>query len=244
MPSKYIGPIKWLGGSAIVAFIIAVVFPAISNALLSEAARRAVLVNAIPFFAAFVGILLLFILLIFIVALRYNGKIPSRTYKGVEYVIMAGILFGVVCLFQPFSFVPYRYGFLLLLGSTLSFILWSHIVGGNVQLEAALPPLSARANVIGLIGAVVVVMLLTYSIVSVNQPKPPYGIRERVWNSYDDARKATVAAEALSNFNSVELPFLVVFSLLPAALMFFVVREVFADHRIVMRQAVPAVGTG
>ena len=69
MPSKYIKPIKVLGTSAIIAFAIALLFPVISNALLSDEARKAVLVNAIPFFAAFVGILLLFILLIFMVAI-------------------------------------------------------------------------------------------------------------------------------------------------------------------------------
>ncbi|MBZ0282259.1 MAG: hypothetical protein K8L97_16075 [Anaerolineae bacterium] len=242
MASKYFGPIKWLGGIAIIAFAIALIFPVIGNALFSEALRRAVLINAVPFFAAFVGVLLLFILVIVLVAMRYNGKIPSRTYQSVEYVIMGGILFGVFCLFQPFSFVPYRYGFLLLLISTLSFILWSHVVGGNRKLDAALPPLSAKANIAGLIAGGLVIVVLMAAIISVNAPKPPYGVRERTYNSYSDERKAEVAVAATQEFNTVELPFMLIFNLFPAAVVFFVVREAFADRRETVLAAVPAVG--
>lgn len=244
MSSKYIGPIKRLGGAAVIAFIIALVAPSITNALLSEEARKAVLVNAVPFFAAFVGILLLFILSIVLVARRYNGQIPPRTYQSIEYICMGGILFGVLCLFQSFSFIPYRYGFLLLLGSTLSFILWSHVVGGKASLTEELPPIGSRQNVIGLVAGIVVVAVLTYGAVSVNQPQPPYGVRERLWNSYDDARKAEITSQALAEFSSVELPFLVIFNLFPGAAVFFIVREVFADRRQVVMQAVPAVGVG
>jgi len=244
MASKYFGPIKWLGSAAFVAFAIALFFPVIGTAVLSEELRRAVLVNAIPFFAAFVGVLLLFILVIVLVAMRYNGKIPNRTYQSVEYIIMGGILFGVFCLFQPFSFVPYRYGFLLLLASTLSFILWSHVVGGNRKLDATLPPLSMKSNIAGLVAGGLVLVVLMAAIISVNAPKPPYGVRERTYNSYSDERKAEVAAAATQEFNTVELPFMVIFNLFPAAVVFFVVREAFADRRETVLAAVPAVGTG
>jgi hypothetical protein len=79
--------------------------------------------------------------------------------------------------------------------------------------------------VIGIVVAVVVWAALTYSAASVNSPREPYGLRQRIWDSYDDERKATVAAEATSTFNNVELPFLVVMNLIPAAAAYFLVRE-------------------
>lgn len=247
MPSKYIKPIKVLGTSAIIAFIIALLFPVISNALLSEEARKAVLVNAIPFFAAFVGILLLFILLIFMVALRYNGKVPGRCYSGIEYTIIAGILGGIICLFQSFSFVPYRYGFVLVLVSLLSFILWSHVVPAASRQTANLPPLGSRQHLIGGIAGLIVAVLIAGSYLSTAAPVEPYGVRERVWNSYSEERKASIAAEATSSFSSVEVPFLIIFRLFPAAIIYFVVREVVAErepeHKTVV-QGVTATSSG
>jgi phage shock protein PspC (stress-responsive transcriptional regulator) len=45
----------------------------------------------------------------------------------VEYAAMAGILAGIVAMFQPWSLALYRLGFLLLFMATLFYILWSHI---------------------------------------------------------------------------------------------------------------------
>lgn len=232
MPSKYIGPIKRLGGAAIIAFIIALLFPVISNAVFSEETRNSVLVHAVPFFAAFVGILLLFILVIFLVALRYNGKVPGRCYSGIEYTIIAGILFGIVCLFQSFSFVPYHYGFVLVLVSLLSFIMWSHVVPAAARQTTNLPPLGNRQHLIGGIAGLIVAAIIAGSYLSSAAPQPPYGLRERVWNSYDDERKATVAAEATNTFNTVEVPFLIIFSLFPAAIVYFAVRETVAERGV------------
>lgn len=299
MASKYWGPLKWLGGSALVAFIISIVFPAISNALLTEEMRKAVLVNAIPFFAAFVGILLLFILLIFIIALRYNGQVPARTHSSMEQIIIGGIVFGVVCLFQPWSQVPYRYGFLLVLASMLSFIVWSHVTPGakgddvaepvtlllwgiraantlavillflNTPVLGFLllvlsllawftwgrittldqvkgqPGIGLTQNIIGAVAGLIVVALLAAGAISVNAPVEPYGVRQRVWNSYDDAKKADIAAAAQTDFQSVELPFLVVFNLFPGLLVFFIVREALAERKTVTAGArVPAPAGG
>jgi hypothetical protein len=224
MKSKYIGPIKYLGGSAIIAVIISLIFPSISAALLDEETRTAVLIQAIPFVAAFIAVLLTFILLIFIVALRFNGKIPARTYVPVERTIIVGILAGVVLLFQPFHFVGYRYGFLLLLVSLLTFIVFSHVVPKGGKVEAA--PFTSTQHIIGAVAGLLVLAALTYSAVSVNAPREPYGLRQRVWDSYDDARKAETAAEATSTFNNVELPFLILMNLIPAAAAYFLIREV------------------
>lgn len=227
---KYIGPIKWLGGVSILLFIFAFIFDPLTQGL-SEETRKSVLLHAIPFFAAFVGILLLFILVIALVAIRFNGKVPGRTYQGIEYTIVAGILVGVVCLFQPWSFVFYRYGFLLLLGSTLSFILWSHVMPARADFDAQFSPLAMTQHVAGAIAGGIVVVLLVTSLMNLNGPKPPYGLRERVFNSYDDDRKAQVAADAISQFQTVEIPFLIFFSAFPGVIIYFVVREAVGGRR-------------
>jgi hypothetical protein len=231
MSSKYFGPIKWLGGIAIILFAFALIFPTISNAIFSEDTRKGVLINAIPFFAAFIGIILLFALLIVLTAMRYNGKVPARCHAGIERMLVIGILFGVFFLFQPFTIVPYRYGFLLLLGATLSFILWSHVVPAGARISEGLPPLGTRQQVIGGIAALIVVVVMSAGIISINAPKEPYGVRDRVWNSYSADRKAQVAAAATADFSSVETPFIILFSLFPAAVVYFAAREVVAEHR-------------
>lgn len=228
--SKYIGPIKWLGGIAVLLFAFALVFDPLTQGL-SEDARKSVLLRAVPFFATFVGVLLLFILVIAIVAIRFNGKVPGRSYQGIEYTIIAGILVGVVCLFQPWSFVPYRYGFLLLLGSTLSFILWSHVMPPRADFDAQFPALTTAQHIIGAVAGVIVVVLLVTSLINLNGPKPPYGLRDRVYNSYDDTRKAQVAADATQEFQGVEIPFLIFFSAFPGVMIYFVAREVVGGRR-------------
>lgn len=229
--SKYIGPIKWLGGIAAGLFVFAFLFGNIAPGLVSEEIRNGVLFNAIPFFTAFVGILLLFILLIVIVAIRFNGRIPGRTYSAMEKLIIAGIIFGTLCLFNPWSFVPYRYGFLLLLASTLAFILWSHVLPPRADFDARIAPLSRAQHIAGGAVAVLIILGLTFAAASVNSPKEPYGIRERVWNSYDEARRAQIAADAVNQFNQVELPFLFIFNAFPAAAAYLVVREVVGGQR-------------
>jgi len=87
-----------------------------------------VLLNAIPFILIFVAIILTFITLIVAVASMLNHNVTASVYRLVETALIAGIVLGVVGMFQPWLFILYRAGFLLLLGSTLGFILWSHVV--------------------------------------------------------------------------------------------------------------------
>jgi hypothetical protein len=49
------------------------------------------------------------------------------TYNLIERLIIALMLIGMVGMFQPFLVDLYRYGFLLLLLSTVAFIIISHL---------------------------------------------------------------------------------------------------------------------
>lgn len=83
--------------------------------------------NALYFILGFLVILGLFITFIRWVSGRLSYKIAAARFTQIERVIIAGIVLGVVSMFQPWLFVGYKYGFLVLLFSTLAFIVWSHI---------------------------------------------------------------------------------------------------------------------
>ena len=102
--------------------------PVIDSLATEEQLATNVLLSAIPFVLIFVSIILLFITLIWLVASMLNNRIPERIYRPVEWIIIAGIVLGIVGMFQPWTFAGYRYGFMLLFFSTLAFILWSHVV--------------------------------------------------------------------------------------------------------------------
>jgi len=63
----------------------------------------------------------------------------KKTYSLVERVLIGLILLGIVGMFQPIAIDLYRYGFLLLLFSTLGFIVFSHMSPKDVAPEAARP---------------------------------------------------------------------------------------------------------
>lgn len=86
------------------------------------------IVNGIPFILTFIGIIVAFIDVIIFVATRLNNNIAESTYRPIERLLIAGIVLGVIGMFQPFTVVLYTYGFILLLISTLGFIFWSHIM--------------------------------------------------------------------------------------------------------------------
>jgi|GEM_PF-1457739 len=48
-----------------------------------------------------------------------------KTFERIERLIIALMLLGMVGMFQPLSVDLYRYGFLVLLGGTLSYIIFS-----------------------------------------------------------------------------------------------------------------------
>lgn len=83
--------------------------------------------QALYFILGFLLILGLFIAFIRFVSKRLSYTISGERFTAIERVIIAGIVLGVVAMFQPWIFLAYRWGFLLLLFSTLAFIVWSHV---------------------------------------------------------------------------------------------------------------------
>ncbi|MDX1995578.1 MAG: hypothetical protein SF029_24555 [bacterium] len=215
--------IKWLGGIALLAVAVGLLFPVVTSGV-DEATRNGVLFQAVPFIAFFIAVLLTFILLIIVTALRFNGKIAPRTYRPVETLIILGIGASVFALFQPFHFVGYKYGFTLLLVSTLLFIVWSHVVPASAKADLELPPFTLTHHLIAGVVAGVVFLVLASTAIGAARPEEPYGIRARLWNSYSDEQKAEIAAQATSDFN-IEMVFLIVYNLGPVLLIYFVVRE-------------------
>ncbi len=114
--------------AALVLFIIGAIFRPVGGLLIDpEQMETNIFLLAIPFLTIFVAIILTFIFSIFLVARALNGRIQERVYRPIETVILAGIALGIIGMFQPFTIVLYRIGFHVLLFSTLSFIVWSHI---------------------------------------------------------------------------------------------------------------------
>jgi hypothetical protein len=115
--------------AAVITLVVGLVAgPIIDSLATEEQLGRNVLLSAIPFVFIFVAIILTFITIIWLVATALNNQIPERTYRVIEAIIIAGIVLGIIGMFQPWIFSAYRFGFLLLLFSTLAFILWSHVV--------------------------------------------------------------------------------------------------------------------
>ena len=123
-----------------ISVVVLLVLGAISGPLIRANATEQqlatnVLLSAIPFILIFVAIILAFITIISLVGSMLNNRVSARTYQWIESIIIAGIVGGVVGMFQPWLYAFYRYGFLVLLISTLSFILWSHITPHRAQTQ-------------------------------------------------------------------------------------------------------------
>jgi hypothetical protein len=101
-----------------------------------------VLLSAIPFILIFVAIILFFITLIVLIATWLSNSISARAYKIVESILIAGIVLGIIGMFQPWLFAAYKYGFLVLLFSTLSFIVWSHVTPRHEEIQEQTNPVS------------------------------------------------------------------------------------------------------
>ena len=128
MPNQRVRPPRRLAIIALLLIAFGIVWAGVIQPIIpDEAERDAIFLGAVPFLSIFVGVLLLFIFSIFVVASRLNGVVPQRVHRPIELAIIGGILLGVFGMFQPWVMAGYTYGFLLLLISTLSYIVWSHI---------------------------------------------------------------------------------------------------------------------
>lgn len=100
--------------------------PLISNLATPEQMAKNVLLNAIPFILIFISILLVYVTIIIIVGNLLNNKISVPIYKIIDYILIAGIVLGVLSMFQPWSLQVYKYGFMVLFFSVFGYIIWSH----------------------------------------------------------------------------------------------------------------------
>jgi hypothetical protein len=91
--------------------------------------------QAVYFIVGFLAILFIFIYFIFFLSRRLGGNISQQTYSLIEGVIIAGIVLGIVGMFQPWAMDAYWIGFHVLLVSLLSFIAWSHITPKSERRE-------------------------------------------------------------------------------------------------------------
>ncbi len=228
---KYLPPIKYLGGAIGIVLLIGLVIYPILSAGFSEEVRSEVLISSIPFVSIFVSILLGYILFMFLFALRFNHKIPYRTFRFIELTIMAGIVVGVITLFQPIRLVAYQFGFLWLLVSTLLFIMWSHVIPQSQDEGLYLAPFTSRQQLIGLVAGAVVAILIVLSFTSMTRPEEPYGYSQRQWErGLRDEQKQEIIEEAESTYQFFTIPYFIVMSLLPGAFVFFSVREIVASQ--------------
>ena len=115
--------------AAVVLLVLGFVMPSILE-WLSPGYRDTsnVLLIALPFLLTFVPIILGFMAVIVFVSKILERKIPETAYKIVEYVFIAGILLGIVSMFQPWTFLLFKPGFFVLFGSLIGFMVWSHVL--------------------------------------------------------------------------------------------------------------------
>ena len=85
------------------------------------------ILSGIPFILIFASVIIFFMSFIWFLSNKLNFRVSNQAYNIIEKIIIGGIIVGIIFMFQPWVFVLFRYGFYLLLISTLAFIVWSHI---------------------------------------------------------------------------------------------------------------------
>jgi hypothetical protein len=96
-----------------------------------------ILLLAIPFLMIFVPIILGYMSLIVFVGKLLHHRVPERVHKVIEYVFIAGIVLGILSMFQPWTFVLFKIGFFVLFGSLLGFMIWGHVAKKQTRRETA-----------------------------------------------------------------------------------------------------------
>ncbi|NCF65944.1 MAG: hypothetical protein GWP61_08215 [Chloroflexi bacterium] len=111
--------------------------PFISSIFSEEQLSKNPLYSGIPFLLIFSSIILFFMSFTWWVSNRLNFRVSDKWYQRIEKIFIGGIVLGIIFMFQPWVFVLFRYGFYLLLISTLAFIVWSHVTAAAPVDEAA-----------------------------------------------------------------------------------------------------------
>ncbi len=86
-----------------------------------------VILIAVPFICYFVAILLVYIFFINISGQMLSGRVSEKLYKSLNFLLIAGIILGIIMMLQPFTMVLFKISFMIVLISLLLFILWSHV---------------------------------------------------------------------------------------------------------------------
>jgi len=114
--------------SAIILLVLGIAaIPGVQNVFTEEQLSKNAILSGIPFILIFASIILFFMSFIWFLSNKLNFRVSDKTYNIIEKIIIGGIVVGIIFMFQPWVFVLFRYGFYLLLISTLAFITWSHI---------------------------------------------------------------------------------------------------------------------
>jgi hypothetical protein len=121
-------PAKLLVSATVVLILSPIARPVIETLATKEQVSQNVLLSAIPFVLFFVAIVLVYMALIVFAGKLLSNRVSEVVYRIIEYVLIAGIALGVLGMFQPWLFVLFKISFFVLLLSTLSFILWSHVL--------------------------------------------------------------------------------------------------------------------
>lgn len=124
--------------TALILLILGIVsIPLVQQVFTEEQLAKNALLSGIPFILVFASIVLFFMSFIWFVSNKLNFRISDKAYNIIEKIIIGGIILGIVLMFQPWVFVLFRYGFYLLLFSTLSFMVWSHVTAADPVDELA-----------------------------------------------------------------------------------------------------------
>jgi len=94
-----------------------------------------VILIAVPFICYFVAIILVYIFLINVISQILNHRISPKIYKPINFIIIAGIIGGIILMLQPFSIVLFRFSFMIVLVSLLMFMVWSHVIPAVIPEE-------------------------------------------------------------------------------------------------------------
>ena len=227
MRQRLLRTIRGFASAIIIMLAFAWLFSLYTDTL-SDDQQGSVLIKAIPFVAVFVSIILAFACLIVVVSVSLEGKVPQRSYRPIEGIIIAGILLGVVGLFQGWKLFAYEVGFLVVLVSLLSFMVWSHLSPMPARQSRKLPPLNHQAHIVGLVIGAIVWAIVGFAMISDAKPQEPYGFGQTLWNFKDDDEKAQIKDEAESEYQNAKIPVLIFVSLMPAAIVYLAVREIVA----------------